>query len=238
MPLSGIPVRNETGRIHFDSKRLKRVTSLNASIIDITSHFARDRDKVELFIKHIYREKYNADIEVSYPVVISVRDVDGNILAASGFRLAQQESLFLEKYTNAPVEAALSKKHGQKIERHEIAEIGNLASAGNGASIFLFAALSAYLNSRSIRYAVITSTHNLAKRIEKLGLKPKLICDADPSLLTAEERSCWGSYYDTSPQVLSGSVGMGVRHLHRALGATYEESSSKLFSRLHYRYFK
>lgn len=141
----------------------------------------------------------------------------------------------MEHYTEAPIEKILSDIYKTDIPRTDIAEIGNLASGGGGASVYLFAALSSYLHARGIRYAVITGTDFLYKRLCRLGLEPQTACKADPGLLPDHEQARWGSYYDTNPQVLCGSVGEGVCHLKKALGMIYEERPGlSLFSRLHY----
>ncbi len=226
---------NETGRLHFEGARLRQLAPLNASIIDISTGVTSDRERVESFIEGIYAQIYGASLKVAYPILISIRDAEGDILAATGFRYARDEPLFLEHYTRAPIERALSSEYGMPISRDEIAEIGNLASGGGGASIFLFAAMAAYLNAKNIRYATITGTGFLKKRLKTLGLKPHFICDADPARLPPEEISCWGSYYNTRPSVLAGSVEDGICHLRKALGAVYEELPYPVYPCLHFR---
>ena len=111
--------------------------------VSITGAFSKDREEVERFITDIYAKSYNAEISVHYPILMSVRDEAGKLLAATGFRPAQSEPLFLEQYLDAPIEAVLN------APRSQIVEIGNLASQGGGASLFLFAALAAYLNDKN-----------------------------------------------------------------------------------------
>ena len=227
---------NETGRLHFNSSALRATGRIGASIIDISPYFSPERKKVEEFIRQVYAKNYQADIEINYPILMSVRTASGNILSAIGFRYAEAEALFLENYTKQPIEQCLSERYGKAIERGQIAEIGNLASLGKGASIYLFAALSSYLNARKIHYATITGTKMLQDRLHKLGLEPRALCKAVPELLSEEERLRWGSYYEQNPQVLCGSVEEGVQHLQNALGMMYEEQPEPpLFPRLHFK---
>ena len=128
-----------TANLYLHEGRISKISSLIPSVINITGMFEAERERVEDFIKAIYKQSFGADIEVSCPVLMSVRNADNDILATVGFRYAREESLFLEQYTGKPVEEIL------ECSRHEIVEIGNLASAGQGASIFLFAALAFYL---------------------------------------------------------------------------------------------
>ena len=235
MTMSVLEGPNETGRLRLNVKRLGRAVSLGASVIDITARFASERENVEKFIRRIYYSSYKASIDVSYPILMSVRDESGKILAATGFRYASQEALFLERYTGGSIEKTLSERYAMAISRSQIVEIGNLASGGEGASIFLFAALSSYLSARGVQYATITGTDFLQRNFKALGLNPKFICGADSSLLSDKERKRWGSYYDTAPRVLAGSVLDSVLHLRNALGVIYEERMPSLYSRLHFR---
>jgi hypothetical protein len=225
--------RHETGRLHFDPERLATSTRLNATVIDITPRLSADRSRVENFIREVYLKHYSAHIEIKYPFLMSVRNTEGKILAATGFRCASQEPLFLEHYTGESIETVLSAVYKRSIGRPEIVEIGNLASSGSGGSVFLFAALSAYLNSRSSRFAAITGTDALRQRFVTLGLNPKILCPATEDALPPSERKCWGSYYDESPQVLAGSITDSVAHLQRVLGAVYEDRRCGLYARLH-----
>ncbi len=217
-----------TANLYLQEGRARRISSLKPSVVSITGLFEPERQRVENFIKAIYKQSYNADIEVNYPVLMSVRNEDNGILAAVGFRYANDEPLFLEHYTGKPIEKLLD------CPRHEIVEIGNLASAGQGASAFLFAALASYLNNKGIRYAAITGTDFLHRYFERAGLKPRKICNADIHSVK-NDRQDWGSYYDTQPRVLVGSVETGVRRLKAMLGAEFEECRPRLFPRLHHK---
>ena len=165
---------------------------------------------------------------------MSVRNTDGSILAAAGFRLAKNEPLFLEQYTQEPLEDIASRLYARTIKRDSIAEIGNLASDGKGASIFLFAAIASYLLNQGIPYATVTGTDQLQKRFKSMGLNPYVICDASLEKLQGEQKS-WGSYYSTQPRVLAGSLEDSMCQLNKKLGAEYQENGVTLFPRLHYK---
>jgi hypothetical protein len=203
---------------------------LNAkpSIVSIVPAFAKDRQAVENFITDIYVKVYGAQIGVHYPTLMSVSDEDGNIMAALGFRNAAQETLFLEQYLKHPVEEILD------TPRASITEIGSLASAGGGASLFLFAALSAYLHGKNQSHAVVTGTDFLERRLRTLGLKPTRLAPANPDLLLQKDED-WGSYYNTAPHVLAGDISSGYERLQKVLGATYTQNRSRLLPRLHYK---
>ncbi len=217
-----------TASLTLNEKRTSRVSRLSPCVVNITGIFEPERARVEDFIKTIYKEHYGADIQVEYPVLMSVRDQDDNILAAVGFRYADKEPLFLEQYTKHAIDQILS------CERQDVVEVGNLASAGQGASVFLFAALASYLNSKNIRFATITGTDYLHSYFSRIGLQPRKLCDADIASVTSDGQS-WGSYYDTHPRVLVGSVETGVKRLKSLLGAEFTEIRPRLFPRLHFK---
>lgn len=139
----------ENGRVtgQLVLKNTPRFAPLRAkpSVISIIPAFANDRAEVEKFITDIYAQAYDASIAVHYPILMSVRNAQGKILAATGFRSAACEKLFLENYLDAPIEALAG------VPREKIVEVGNLASNGGGASLFLFAAISAYLHNKVLK---------------------------------------------------------------------------------------
>lgn len=92
-----------TANLYLRSGRALKVSPLIPTVINITGLFEPERVRVEDFIKGIYKDKYGADIKVSYPILMSVRNSAGDILAAVGFRYAADEKLFLEQYTNQPI---------------------------------------------------------------------------------------------------------------------------------------
>lgn len=217
-----------TAQLNLRRNLLPRDGALDAATVSILPSFAEDRATVERFITDIYARAYGALIHVRYPVLMSVSDKSGRLLAATGFRPAGAEPLFLEQYLDAPIDEVLH------TPRDQIAEIGNLASDGGGASLYLFTALAAYLNYRGYTQAVVTGTNVLERRFRLLGLDPKRHAKADPALLLCGNEN-WGTYYDTQPHVLSGTIDRSYRRLQDHLGAEYHDCRPRLFPRLHYR---
>lgn len=218
----------DTGQLRFSKTKLLRQLKAKPSLVSIIPVFAKGREEVENFIADIYAHAYGAQIKVNYPILMSVRNEEGRLLAATGFRPAAGENLFLEQYLSIPIEEKLN------VRRDEIVEIGNMASDGGGASLFLFAALSAYLHHKGYTQAVVTSTDFLERRFEQMGLRPVRHASADPNLLIGQSEQ-WGSYYDTQPHVISGCVADGYKRLQKQLGAEYYSYSPRLFPRLHYK---
>lgn len=232
-----------TAKLSFRKRGFLDHLQMRACAISVLTLLAAERPEVETFIANIYADAYDAAIKVQYGSLMSVRDDAGRIVAALGFRSAGHGPLFLEQYLPAPIEILLG------VPRHQIVEIGNLASSGGGASSFLFAALSAYLHHNGFKQAVVTGTDSLEKRLRKMGLRPLRHAKADPSLLTSSQGANaaaaaptvvdganpdveWGRYYDTCPHVLSGSVAHGYRRLQKLLGAEYTLMRPRLYPHL------
>jgi hypothetical protein len=213
---------NPSARLRLQKNGFLSRVPMHACAISILSGSARERSEVEDFIAGIYAHTYEADISVHYDTLMSVRDDHGDIVAALGFRSAGHGPLFLEQYLRRPINSLLG------IPRQQIAEIGNLASNGSGASSFLFTALSAYLHHGGFKQAVVTGTDTLEKRLRKMGLEPIRHALADPALLECGNTH-WGRYYDTRPHVLSGSVTLGYLRLQSRFGAEYRHMRPRLY---------
>lgn len=212
----------ETAKLSFQGKRIDKISHLIPQVVDITGRIGPDRLRTENFMKQVFGNTYGANIQVHYPQLISVSDHEGNMLAAAGFRYAQEEPLFLEQYTQQTIEQKLTHLYQQPIERRDIVEIGSLASAGGGAAIFLFAALASYLKFKQVRYTVVTGTSDLYRHLKSLGLQPQKLCQAQQTHLQPCNDE-WGSYYANQPWVLAGSIEEGVKSLQRTLGSVYEQ---------------
>ena len=230
-----IKLTNDTGyerQFAYDGRRMRRFSALTPSVISITGRLVPERRRVEAFIETVFAEHYQAQINQHYPTLMSVRNADDVILGALGFRFAAMERLFLEQYLDQSIESAASGVLGQSVARHGVVEVGNLASKGQGASIFLITALIAYLKQQGYRYVVFTATAMLHQYFTTIGLKPEVIADADQSRL-ADGGVSWGGYYDTQPRLIVGDIDHSNTRLHRFLGIELQSVDDALFARLH-----
>lgn len=146
-------------------------------------------------------------------------------------RLACEERLFLEQYLPRPIESCVGKVLKQSVRRQDIVEIGNLASAGAGASVFLFVALAAYLRSQSLEIAVATGTLNMRRLLASFGIEFLELGQADPAALRDSGVS-WGGYYRRDPKVISGAIEPAYTRLEPFLPAKHNDLD-QLFARVH-----
>ena len=231
-----IPLEQETGensRLYYNGRRLRRFSPLTPSIVSITETFEPERKRVEAFIASVFSMNYKAVIKQHYPTLMSIRDGGDTILGALGFRRADKDRLFLEQYLDAPVEVEMSRVLGAEIRRDGIIEIGNLASRGAGAAIFLIPALMAYLKQQGFRHVAFTATAGLYDYFRAIGVGPVIVAAADQEQLP-DGGASWGSYYDTSPHVIAGDVRFAADRLRRFLGVRLLRADMAVFSRLHH----
>ena len=215
------------GSILLDPVKLRRFTDIQPAIISINAAFRPERRRVEDFIEATYDKAFAAKIQRHFPTLISAQDNTGQILAAAGFRFAQHNRLYLESYLDGPIEAAC-RARGINARRKEIAEIGNLASAGRGASIFLFLALASHLEQCGVRIAAATATKRLRRMFQAVRFESVELGEAGASQVA--EGAAWGAYYEHDPIVLAGEVKIGRQNLQRLYA---DQPAAALVSRLH-----
>lgn len=200
-------------------------------MIHISDPHRAERRRVETFVEAAYARAYGGRIGRHYPTLMSAQDEAGRIYAVAGFRQAGKERLFLEQYLDMPVEDGIAAFAGEKPARSKVVEIGNLASDGRGATVFLFLALARHLRDLGCEYAVATATRELRGIFEKAGFITGELARADGSRLPGGGAE-WGRYYQTDPVVLAGSIPEACPPLEAFAAANAEPHP--LRSRLHY----
>lgn len=178
-----------------------------------TVHFSTqdspDRAEVEQFIATVFYRACGAKVKFFLPILMSLRNRYGELIAACGIRNAGGEPLFLENYTDKPIEQLLSEQVGATIQRDDIVEIGNYSVAEMGVSRLLISAIFDQLHATSKQWAVFTAIQLVRNALIKQNIFPRVLCDADITRLPPEDQSEWGSYYQQNPQV------MAIRRMER-----------------------
>lgn len=159
-----------------------------------------------------YGAVFGANPLVDYPHLL-VADRDGEAAAACGYRRASAGPLFLESYLDVPVEDMVSATFGRAIARHNIIEIGNLASHNASAMVGLWAQAANDLSAEA-EIAVAVLTAPLRRMFARLGLHLHEISAADPARL-GSAANCWGRYYDQDPRLCAGVIAEGQAKLAR-----------------------
>lgn len=200
----------------FSSSAMTLPTGLGAVASGIGVHPPDDplRAEVEAFIAGVYRERYNARLTQFAPVLVSLRDADGRIVAAAGYRGAAAGPLFLERYLAAPVQNLLATLAADAPGREHIVEVGHLAAIRAGEGRRLIFLLGPHLAAENFRWVVGTLTSELRHLFIRIGVAPTALGTADPAVL-GREAVHWGSYYDHRPLVLAGQLDEALRQLRR-----------------------
>lgn len=163
----------------------------------------RGRAELENFVADAFRHKHGADVHAFMPELLGLRNPAGRLQGVVGVRAAAAERLFLEQYLDGPVEQVLSAQLSEPVGREQIAEIGNLASAGCRQAQYLVSMLPAFLMERGHTWVVFTATSLVRGILESVGGALVELAPADPARL-GRGADQWGAYYRTDPRVMAG----------------------------------
>ena len=191
-------------------------SSPSASPLRLHSPDDAGRAEVERFIRAVYAERFGATVRRFAPCLVSLRDAEGRIVAAAGYRFAGSQPLFLERYLDEPVDAALQRRAGARPVRDAVVEVGHLAAARAGEGRRLILLLGPHLAERGAQWVVSTLTEELRHLFVRIGVTPLALGAADPARL-GDEAADWGRYYTHHPVVLAGHLPLALRTLARRL---------------------
>ncbi len=186
-------------------------TSLQGFSLDIVSP---DHPLWHNVIEHVslrYQEAFFADLKLFMPAYLTLIDND-SIISVCGFRIAEQEPLFLEQYLDDEAQNLVSGIFQCDVKRSNLVEFGHLASFAKGMSALHFYLIAEMLVERGFEWCIFTATDPLHAMMARLGLEPQVITHADPNKVP-DAQSTWGSYYDHQPRVLAGNLVKGLERL-------------------------
>ena len=103
------------------------------------------RAEVQAFVQGIYAKRYGAHITEFAPVLLALRDAQGGLVAAVGYRCAALEPLFLERYLDIPVEQALLGASAPSSARRDMVEVAHLVALRPGEGRRMMAELGRWL---------------------------------------------------------------------------------------------
>lgn len=180
----------------------KRHRAEDVTVTTSDAH-ASDRTEIEQFIHNVFAIKYGANVQHFMPQLVSLRNANGELVAAFGLRKAESEPLFLEQYLDTPIEAVLSNHFNKPISRNQITEIGNLAVANPKNAGVLIAHVIQHSLDIGVEWCVATAHHRLQNGLIKGGRDVYALATVDKNRLSPTELVNWGSYYENQPQVVA-----------------------------------
>lgn len=184
----------------FVKTKRYQISEITASTVNIGDPA---RAEVEAFIHAVFKRAYDAEITLFMPHLVALRDRDGILMAAFGWKKAADGPLFLEQYLDEPIESLISRRLNKHITRDQITKIGNLAVANPRNAGVLIAHVIQHSLDIGIEWCVATAHHSLQNGLIKGGRDVYPLFPADKSRLPLEEQAKWGSYYHHQPQVIA-----------------------------------
>lgn len=184
-------------------------TYTNLLIIDKQHPYRQD---VEQYVSTRYKDAFNAKIIEFMPTFMAIYDDQQVLHSVCGFRVASQESLFLEQYLSQPADALMAIAFDQKIDRSKLIEFGQLASFSHGMSPLHFMLMTQKLVDSGFEWCIFTATDPLYVMMCRLGLQLHVLSDANPNVIPDAE-STWGTYYHHQPRVSVVNLPLGLKQL-------------------------
>jgi len=173
----------------------------NPSTIQMLAPTHALRPQVEAFIKDIFQQHHNAQVDSFLPTLLAAFDESGNTNSVLGFRNAQDQPLYLEQYLDQGIETLIQSFSENQVQRAQVVEIGNLASKNSASCQALFINITQHLQDTGVNWITCTGTSVLRIVFRRLGIKAVAIHEANQNRLGDKQYS-WGSYYDHEPQVM------------------------------------
>ncbi|MGD8341849.1 MAG: thermostable hemolysin [Gammaproteobacteria bacterium] len=170
------------------------------------------RSRIEALIAREFKTHFDADVREFMPTLVGLYDKPGCLKAAVGCRAASTEPLFLESYTNGPIEQLLRVQTGCDVARERIVEVGSLACSSGRAAMEIVTALVPALIEAGFSWVVFTGADTVRNVFRRLDLKPVALCIANKQML-GDQQNAWGTYYDHNPVVMAGRLADGVAAL-------------------------
>jgi hypothetical protein len=168
-----------------------------------TENGSRERAELEAFVGDAFARKHDATVTSFMPTLLSFRDHVGTLRGATGLRAAGSHALYLEQYLDRPVESAIDRAAGRPVDRRQVVEVGNLASANCRTAVRMVALLPAYLLARDFQWIVFTATSTVREILLGFGA-PLIELARAESGRVAPGSDQWGRYYETDPRVFAG----------------------------------
>lgn len=165
---------------------------------------ATDRPALEDRIRSGFGTYFGACVEGFMPSFGSYEHRHGGT-GVVGLRRASDESLYLENYLDAPIEATIHKASGSFVTRDRIVEIGQFVVDDRDIVADFFRDLVPFLVDSGFDWVCFTGTDRIRAILGRVGFKglPVAVAHADQ---VSHARDRWGRYYDFDPVVIIGRL--------------------------------
>lgn len=188
-------------RHHNDSIELELIDSDHPRWAEVTSQ-----------VQCRYKQAFDAELHSFMPAFLALLK-DKRITSLCGFRIAQNEPLFLEQYLDQSAEKLLSDIFDKNISRQGLIEFGQLASFAHGFSPLHFTLIAEKLVEFGFEWCIFTATDPLYALMKHMGLNPQIIAEANPNRISSAA-TIWGNYYQYQPRIMAGNLQQGLNQLN------------------------
>ncbi|WP_241613266.1 thermostable hemolysin [Rosenbergiella epipactidis] len=173
-----------------------------STTLDIIRRNDDGAEEAKKYISNIYQKNYGANINPDPDIIIASRNKETSaLIACTGISfVTSTQNLFSERYLSEPLDETILSQTGRIIARHQVVEIGSLASDNPNAAadlIRLMPIIAWFMGSKAI---LCTSTRRLRKLLSFHEVPFCMLSEASPEKISPEIRAEWGSYYDQKPQ--------------------------------------
>ncbi len=186
------------------------------SVLSSMERTSPGRRAAEQFVQEAYGRKHGAQVSSFMPTLLALNR-GSHLCGVVGYRLADQEALYLEQYLDQPIEIELATRLGTTVSRQQIAEIGNFAGSSCRTGRYLLTLLPRHLAEHGLTWVVFTATSLIRDILQSVAAPVVEVCHADSQRVVPGD--AWGDYYTMDPRVMAGylpgSPGLVPRRLGR-----------------------
>ncbi|PCI66017.1 MAG: hypothetical protein COB38_10500 [Gammaproteobacteria bacterium] len=193
---------------HFPTRNESESNQLN---VQLSLPLNLDRNNVENFIWNGFDRYYGANIKNFLPNLISIRQ-KGEIQSTLGLKIASEGPIFIEQYLKKSIELFFQKEN---VTRKQIGEVGNLFGTNKTFTRQLFIIAALVASKAGISKLVFCATPQIKMILRNLCMSVFYIAEADPNKL-GQESNHWGSYYDTSPELIAIDIDQAIYLIERS----------------------
>lgn len=170
------------------------------------------RRELECYVQQAFALKHAAQVRSFMPMLLALQGRGGRVCGVTGYRQAAADDLFLERYLDRPVQHAITiaAASGERVDRSQIVEVGNLASLSCRAAVHLVALLPQHLLQQGRRWVVFTATQGVRDILQRFGAPLYELAPARAECVSGLGDD-WGSYYRTDPRVMAGYLPDGLK---------------------------
>lgn len=166
-----------------------------------------ERQAAQDHIRAIYGEAFDANVTRFAPLLVTVRNAQGDILCAAGIRTAK-DGFFSDTYLGRDFSTALLAKTGTTVPLNEVMEVVSLASTTPFPVLPMLDAMVAWGREQGMTCGVFTATAALRRLLKRTGLGFTPLCAANPA--NVDDAESWGRYYETDPWVCAFSEAVSL----------------------------